>query len=60
MSTLLCRRPTGVDVHFERSVPKFLQPYAHLLDRGKKRPRPQVDDMADAEDDDVGDAVCSV
>jgi hypothetical protein len=46
-----------VDVQFERSVPKFLQPYAHLLDRGKKRPRPQIDDAADAEDDDVGDAV---
>ena len=46
-----------MDLQVERSVPKFLQPYAHLLDRGKKRPRPQLDDATEADDDDVGDAV---
>lgn len=55
-----------MDVQVERAVPKFLQPYAHLLERGKKkRPRPALDadDGADDEaagDDDIGDAVRSL
>ena len=41
-------------------MPKFLQPYSHLLDRGQKRPRPPVPDAAGSDEekeDDVGDAV---
>lgn len=51
------RRPTGVNLEVDRSVPKFLQQYAHLLEKGpKKRPRPAVEE-GERDDDDEGDAV---
>ena len=28
---------TGADIKFERHVPKFLQPYAHMLGKGSRR-----------------------
>lgn len=56
--TSLRRRPTGISLEVQRTVPKFLQQYAHLLEKGpKKRRRPVADEADDNDDDDDGDAV---
>jgi len=61
MTSFQCRRPTGVNLAVHSKMPKFLQPYAHLLEKGNKRSRPariQSDEDDDGQDD-QGAAVSS-
>jgi hypothetical protein len=49
-------RRGNVNVNFERHVPKFLQPYAHLLGKPQKQEdEPVIDNLPSDEDDDDDD-----
>eukprot|EP00892_Ulva_mutabilis_P003744 jgi/Ulvmu1/1741/UM117_0018.1 len=54
-------RPTGVQLAVHSKTPKFLQPYAHLLEKGNRKARPPriaSEDEGDGQDDQgVADAM---